>query len=697
MKSKWIDKLNAPNGMTFARDDLHAIDVAHTSVGLAFEQARQKTRETAKRCMGPILRATIGAVRRRELLLGTFGSILYVACGSDDEEGATPNPDGGRNGDGGPNGGDGGAPLTPTSPADTSHRVFPQGVASGDPRPDRVVLWTRVEPAEAGKGANDDVDLELVIAKDEALTDIVARTPVKAEAKSDHSVKVVPTALEPGRYYYYRFEVAGSGNTTQVGRTKTAPAADADVAVKFAMAACQDYIGRYWHAWKALLDEKLELDFVLYLGDYIYESVNDERFQSTSGSDRVIKLPDGIDTSPKQDKTRIAASTLADYRTLYKTYRKDPLLREVHRLYPFVVTWDDHEFADDSWQDHSTSFNGKDPVTGGPLAGDEKNTPRRTNANRAFWEHQPIDVVYKSTLFFPADIQIYRQLRYGKHVDLFLTDQRQYRADHLTPEGVGADLSVGKFIDYTIIGTRYFIRKSGFDTKEASAKPTLLGAAQKAWFVDAVKKSTATWKVWGNEVQLYQMVLDLKKLPGVPDEIWPGTGIGPYDAYVNGDQWDGYRSERKEILEAFKQANVSNLLVCTGDIHSFYAAELHTDFDAVKSAPTTKPVGVEYVTAGISSASLRALFEKFIPPESPFRFIIDAWAGAADKVLKDTNSPWLKYADTDAYGFAVMTIDGTKAEAQFIQTTDPRVATSTGVVARQKFVTQVGTNKVTAL
>lgn len=638
-------------------------------------------------------------MRRRQLLFGAFGSVLYVACGDDDGGSAAPDPDGGPNGgDGGPNA-DGGTPLTATSSSDTSNRVFPQGVASGDPKADRVVLWTRVEPREAGKMATEDVDLEVVVAKDEALTEIVARTPVKAEAKSDHTVRVVPTGLEPGRHYWYRFEVAGAGDTTQVGRTKTAPSADADVPVKFAMCACQDYIGRQWHAWKALLDEKLELDFVMFLGDYIYESVNDARFQSTS-TNRKIELPDGIDTSEKQDKTRIAASTLADYRTIYKAYRKDPLLREVHRLYPFVVTWDDHEFADDCWQDHSTSFNGKDPKTGGPSADDEKSTQRRTNANRAFWEHQPIDVVYKPHLFFPADIVIYRNLRYGKHVEIFMTDQRQYRADHLIPEGVGADISVGKFIDYTIIGTRYFIRKSGFDVKEASAKPTLLGATQKAWFLDAVKKSTATWKVWGNEVQVYQMALDLKLLPGVPDDIWPfdSEKTPPYVAYVNGDQWDGYRSERKEILEAFQAANVQNLLVCTGDIHSFYAAELYTDFDAVKTAsPKPKPIGVEYVTAGISSASLRALFDKFIPVGSPFRFIMDAWAGAADNVLKTTNAPWLKYADTDAYGFAVMTIDGTKAQAEFIQTGDPQVATYGGVVARHKFQTLVGTNTVTAV
>ncbi len=628
-------------------------------------------------------------MRRREFVFGVFGSIVYVACGSDAGHGAPATPDAGTSPPPPPSEEpDASMPLASTSSAADSDRVFPQGVASGDPRPDRVVLWTRVEPTEVGKAAGDDVELSLVIAKDEALTQIVARTKLTAVASSDHAVRVVPTELEPGRFYWYRFEVEGNA-TTQVGRTKTAPDPNADVPVKFAMCACQDFIGRYWHSWRALLDEKADLDFILYLGDYIYESVNDQRFQSTT-PDRAISLPDGIDTSAAQDKSRIAAGTLADYRAIYKAYRKDPLLRAVHQLYPFIITWDDHEFADDCWQDHSTSFNGKDPATKGPLADDEKNTPRRTSANRAFFEFQPLDVVYKSNLTFPFDIQIYRQLRYGKHVELFMTDQRSYRADHLIPEGEGADLTVGKFTNYSMVGSRYFVRKAGFDPKEASAKPSLLGAAQKTWFLDAIKKSTATWKVWGNEVQMYQMALDLWRLPSVPDSI---LGFKPYTAYINCDQWDGYRSERAEILGELSKAKVENLLVCTGDIHSFYAAELHVDFDK----PGAKPVGVEYVTAGISSASLKALMSKFIAPDSPLAFVVESWTGAADKALVDSNAPFLKYADTDSYGFALMSIDGAKVEATFVEVGDPQNPTYGGVIGRAKFVTEVGTNKVKAL
>ncbi len=622
-------------------------------------------------------------LRRRDFLTGALASVVYVACGSTERGGVAPpqappepTPDAGPVPEAGP------PPLAATSPAEASHDVFPQGVASGDPRPDRVLLWTRVEPAKVSRAEADDIELGWVIANDEALEEIVARGTVTAKASADHTVRLVPTGLPAGKVLHYRFEVLKDAATitTQVGRTKTAPAAGADVPVAFAFCACQDMIGRYWHAWKQLTDDQPDLDFVLFLGDYIYESVNDPRFQSTT-PERAISLPDGMDTSAAQDKSRIAAATLADYRTLYKTYRRDPVLREVHRLWPFVVTWDDHEFADDCWQDHATSFNELDPVTKGFT--DEKSTSRRTAANRAFSEFQPLDVAYKEGASFPADLQIYRKLSFGKHVELFLTDQRSYRSDHLIPEGP-TDVAVGKLTANTIIGSRYFVRKSVFDTREAAAKPTLLGAAQKQWLLDGMKASTATWKVWGNEVQLYEMALVLGKLPRVPDLV-------SYTVYINADQWDGYRSERAEVLSTLAAANVDNLLVCTGDIHSFYAAELHVDF----AAPKPKPIGVEYVTAGISSASLRALVEKIIPEGNILRPVAESWAVAADAALLETN-PHLVYADTDAYGYAVVKVDATRAEVVFVQTSDPTNFQPQGTT-RHAFVTHVGTNKVTPL
>lgn len=628
-------------------------------------------------------------MKRRDFLLGSLASVLYVACGSDSADSAKAGPPSGSGSGSGAGGTeidasapepdaapDAQPPPGPTSDPADSDRVFPQGLASGDPRPDRVLLWGRIEPEDATVP----IDLGFVIALDEALTQVVKVGTVTALPEEDHTVRVIPTGLEPGTVYWYRFEHAGV--TTRVARTKTAPSPTADVTVKYAMCACQDYIGRYWHSWQALLDEDEDLDFILYLGDYIYESVNDARFQTSDPTTRAIVLPDGLDTSPAQDGSRIGAGTLRDYRALYKIYRSDPLLREVHRLYPFVLTWDDHEFADDCWADHSTSFSEKDPNGGGFTS--EQNTPRRLAANRAFAEFAPADIVRNGNAAFPGDVTIYRSLRFGKNVELFMTDQRMYRDDHVIPEGP-VNLATGKLRRNSSFGARYFVRKDGFDPIEADVAPTLLGATQKQWFLNAVTSSDATWKVWGNEVQVNQMTVDLNSLPGVPNAF-------SYVAYINCDQWDGYRTERAEILGALRDANVENLLVCTGDIHSFYAAELHVDFDD----PGVKPIGVEYVTAGISSASLSKFIDDYVPNGDAFRPVATALVGAASSALLASNAH-LKHADPDSYGFTLMTVSGARVDAQFVELGDPRVEAYGGVVARTYFHTLVGSNRVTPL
>jgi alkaline phosphatase D len=626
-------------------------------------------------------------MNRRTFLAGSVASVVYVACSSDEEiiPGTSSSGNGGSSGskpDGGIDTPDGAIivppsePVTKTSDAKDSDTVFPQGLMSGDPRPDGIVLWTRVDPVSQKKTSKDDLEVQIIIAKDEALTEILFRGKVIARGAEDNTVRVSASGMQSATIYYYRFEIAGV--TTRVGRTKTAPSEGSDVPVRFVMAACQDQVGRYYHAWRALLEEKPDLDFVLYLGDYIYETTNDERFQ-TVDPNRGFTLPNGLDTSPEQNKSRIAAGTLEDYRACYKHYRKDEYLKEVHRLYPFILTWDDHEFSDDCWQDHSTSFNEKDPVTGGLTT--EQNTPRRMAANRAFFEYQPMTIQYDESRQFPDDITIYRKLSYGKNVDIFMTDQRMYRSDHVIPEGPSELVSLLKPAN-SMIGSRYFVRKSKFDPIEKSTKPTLLGGKQKAWFLDAVKKSKATWKVWGNEVQMWQMALQLNDLPNVP-------GIFTYTVYVNCDQWDGYRTERAEILSAFEQAKVENLLVCTGDIHAFFASEIHVDFDN----PGPKPIATEYVTAGIGSASLRVLVEQTLGPNSQWKSIADNWANNADSALQKSN-PHLKFSSANGYGFTLMTIDKDKVEATMVETQDPRDKTYKGIVRKRKLRTKAGTNRI---
>src|SRR5262249_11766151 len=151
------------------------------------------------------------------------------------------------------------------------------------------------------------------------------------------------------------------------------------------------------------------VDFVVHLGDYIYETDGNPSFQTPTES-RSIVLPDGLSIN---DSTK-AAVTLADYRSLYRQYRSDPDLQEVQRLFPFVVTWDDHEFGDDSWRDHTTHFNG--------TMGDEEVPQQRQDADQAWFEYQPADVPWDGSKDYPNDIKIYRTLRYGKNLELFLTD-----------------------------------------------------------------------------------------------------------------------------------------------------------------------------------------------------------------------------------------------------------------------------------
>ena len=335
-------------------------------------------------------------LRRRDFLQAivvTAAAVPFSGCGSDDDGGG--------------------------STAADPDAEFPQGLASGDPKPDSVVLWTRAVPV-SGSGS---VKVRYEVALDEAFESMVAQGSVSVTEDSDWTVRIKPVGLEPYTQYYYRFKAGKM--VSDVGRTKTAPTADQDVNVRFAFASCQDFIGRYYHSWKAFLEQEEPVDFVVWLGDYIYETNGDPDFQ-LNDPNRKIDIQDGIQLLPDSDPTVKAASSLADYRGIYKQYRADENLRKAHQMFPFITIWDDHEFANDCWQDHSTDFN--------EAKGEEKNTPRREAASQAWFEYQAADVDWDAAAAFPNDLTIYRTLRYGKHVELILTDQRSYRSDHVIPE-----------------------------------------------------------------------------------------------------------------------------------------------------------------------------------------------------------------------------------------------------------------------
>jgi alkaline phosphatase D len=313
---------------------------------------------------------------------------------------------------------------------------FPQSVASGDPRPEGVILWTRVEdPASADSV----VALELQLAIDgdfetRVALDGEASLGVVAEPSFDHCVKVRLNGLDPAAIYHYRFvyDAAGVRYSSRVGRFKTAPALDADVPVRFAVVSCQDFIGKHYNVYRRLVRE--ELDFFVHLGDYVYETTGDASFQTT-GSDRSVSFTDeagAIALNAGTDSAYFAARSLSNYRELYKTFRSDGDLQAMHEAAAMVAIWDDHEFSDDSWGTHATYFDG---------AQDEDDPERRQNADRAWFEYMPVDYpgdpdfVYEAdSAPFPDDMQIYRDLRFGQHLHLVMTDLRRYRSDHLIPE-----------------------------------------------------------------------------------------------------------------------------------------------------------------------------------------------------------------------------------------------------------------------
>ncbi len=323
--------------------------------------------------------------------------------------------------------------TTTEQQAERARAFFPQSVASGDPRHDSVVLWTRaVDPDHAG-----DTTLSLEVSTDDTFGNLVLKQDgLKALADHDNAIKVKVTNLSARSTYYYRFvfEHDGERFLSPVGRTKTAPAPGADVPVKFVVGNCQDYTGRYYNTWQRLLQLDADVDAIVFLGDYIYETTGDPAFQSTNTLRGVsFTEPEKALVQKNGIFQYYAAQALSNYRDLYKTLRSDPIIQKVHERYPFINVWDDHEFSDDSWGSNATYEDGRK---------DERQDDRKRNAEQAFFEFLPIDtggnaaagaIDVDAEPKFP-NTRIYRDFEFGKHVKLIVTDYRTYRPDHLIPE-----------------------------------------------------------------------------------------------------------------------------------------------------------------------------------------------------------------------------------------------------------------------
>jgi len=540
---------------------------------------------------------------------------------------------------------------------DAQDRTFPQGIASADPTPDGIVLWTRVET---------DRDREAVryeVALDESFVQIVATGDTTAEREHDHTVRLAIDGLASSTTYWYRFEARGV--ISPIGRTKTAPAPGDDAPLRIALTCCQDYYGRWFHSWRALLDR--DVDFVLFIGDYIYETIG--HLNTVAPADRSLEIPDGLELyDPLKGKR--AALTLEDYRSLYRQYRRDPDLRAVHARFPFVTIWDDHEFANDCWKDHSTDFDDE--------MGDEENRPRREAATRAWYEHTPMRPEFDPAAGFPLDVSIQRVLRWGRHVDLVLLDERYFRDDHLVPEGP-IDREVGHFLQYSAFGSRTFVIKDVFDAREVLVQPTMLGAPQRDWAIAALIGSQATWKLLASPLVMAQLAVDLTAYDTLPDMFRKKF-------YFKTDQWDGFRSERRALFEACSA--VENLVVLSGDLHGSYAAELYVDFDA----PTT-PIAVEYAAPAISAAPVNVQLEAVVAGNAFLQsFGLGNLIPAFDANVLATN-PHLLHSESTRNGLAIVDVSAAEVRVTFVEVDE--VTVPTGGVAREvAFRTPAGSRRI---
>ncbi|MET9418351.1 alkaline phosphatase D family protein [Streptomyces klenkii] len=398
---------------------------------------------------------------------------------------------------------------------DLGDTPFTLGVASGDPLPDAVVLWTRLAPRpwEPGGGLPA-VGTALVsweVAEDEKFARVVRRGRAVATGDFGYSVHADVRGLRPGRSYWYRFRAGPWISPT--GRTRTAPAHGSPPGrMRLGVASCQQYDEGYYTALAHLAHE--DLDVVFFLGDYIYENAIDGRAgarQLPSGS----RLPDDFAHE---------TVTLEDYRLRYALGKSDPDLQAAHAAHPWCVTWDDHEVENNYAADIS-----QDNAPPGQFL------LRRAAAYRAYWENMPLRLPQCPTGPY---MRLYRRLHYGRLAQFDILDTRQYRSDQAYGDGW---------------------QQPGPESEDPSR--TLLGPAQEHWLSNGFQHCTATWNIIPQQVAFSR------------------RRLRPQDSPLSMDAWDGYPAARKRLLDAADAAGLTNLVVLSGDSHIHLAMDIKADFD----------------------------------------------------------------------------------------------------------------------
>jgi alkaline phosphatase D len=530
--------------------------------------------------------------------------------------------------------------------------LFPEGVASGDPDSSSVLLWTRCPQNDK----NSTRELHVEVAEDQSFQHVVATASTPVSTASDWTCRVLVGGLKPAQIYWYRF-ADREGNGSRVGRTITAPDTNDARPVSFAFVSCQNANQGAQNAYRRMIfeDERApqseQLGFVLHLGDFIYEIVWYPEDRPQGMYDRRLR-----DVVRYQDAEKIRdfhiPTTLDDYRAIYRAYLHDPDLQDARARWPFVNMWDNHEFSWLGWQSLQ-KFQG---ITRPAQA-------RKVAANQAFFEFQParmtrpngnslekfdgpkvVDTpitkfddhglgLEANNLAAIGSLKGYRALRWGRNVQLIITDQRSYRSEEPTDMQEAKQLASDDFPEMisqeameildaareynegmppaTIRSVNGSVEIPNFCRQRPPQ--TILGAEQKAWFLATLTRSKATWKIWGNTTATLDMRADPQNLPAGITKPWPWAG---YAGFAIAD-WSTAYTERGEIYDFVREHGITGFATVAGDRHSFWAGL------AAKSLPPHPftPVGVAFVTGSISAPGIVEALEHGLPKDHPLRAI----------------------------------------------------------------------------
>lgn len=502
--------------------------------------------------------------------------------------------------------------VTGCAPAEPPAATFTHGVASGDPLSTSVMLWTRAEPSSM----NDDapvltLPVDWRVASDDQFQTVVAEGSTTAESESDWTVHVEASSLEPGATYYYDFRVGES--RSPIGRTKTFPDGPVESA-RFAVYSCANFGFGYFAAYRDAA-EREGIDAVLHLGDYIYEYGEGEY-------DDPAAIALGRAPEPPHE-----ILSLDDYRARYAQYRTDPDLKELHRRYPFIVVWDDHESANNSWKDGAENH---DPAEGSWL-------DRRRAAVRAYHEWMPI------RRQSPDEVgKIYRSFRYGDLAELIMLDTRLVGRDE--------QLSYDSDVDVASLDARS--AKAFVDEKLGDPSRSILGQEQEQWLREQLSQSKdrVIWQVIGQQLIMAPLrAPDLLALIGEGAKDLPEArrrrleAMHRYSLPLNLDAWDGYQASRSAFYRDAWQSG-GNVVVLTGDSHNAWAFDLIDENEQHQ-------IGVELGTPGVTSPGLERIFP--VPPDDLRKALIGA-------------NPHLAWANTSERGYMMLDLDHDSLTAQWL-------------------------------